>query len=272
MIAASCCHPIDTIKIRLQLQKPLADGTKKYKGMISGIGVIAKEEGVRHGVYRGIESALLRESIYSTLRLGMYEPIKRATGVQKDSGLMYKFMAGSLSGLIASGIANPMDLLKVRMQAHQGESQSFKWHVDKVYTEYGLKGFYRGVGPTMLRAMLGNGSKLGVYDWIKHKIIALNVLPDGVAIQGMSSVFATLVQAIVTCPVDNIKTRIMNQQAGGIKYGGIVQCVGIMWRSEGGFVAFYRGIGPTWARFAPFTTIQMICWEQMRRFSGLSGI
>jgi len=90
--------------------------------MISGIGVIAKEEGVRHGVYRGIESALLRESIYSTLRLGMYEPIKRATGVQKDSGLMYKFMAGSLSGLIASGIANPMDLLKVRMQAHQGES------------------------------------------------------------------------------------------------------------------------------------------------------
>ena len=83
--------------------------------MISGINLIVKEEGLRFGIYKGIEGALMRESVYSTLRLGLYEPIKRMTGETKESGFMFKFMAGSLSGLIGSGLANPADLLKIRM-------------------------------------------------------------------------------------------------------------------------------------------------------------
>jgi hypothetical protein len=61
----------------MQLQTPLADGTKKYKNMIQGIMLVAQEEGLKKGIYKGIEGAWLRESIYSTMRLGMYEPIKR---------------------------------------------------------------------------------------------------------------------------------------------------------------------------------------------------
>lgn len=76
-MAATSTHPIDLIKIRMQLQKPLADGTKKYKNMPQGILLVAKEEGIRKGIYKGIEGAWLRESIYSTLRLGLYEPVKR---------------------------------------------------------------------------------------------------------------------------------------------------------------------------------------------------
>ena len=87
----------------------------KYKGLVSGIRLIIAEEGMRFGIYKGIEGALMRESVYSTLRLGLYEPIKRVTGVKKDSGFFYKFMAGSMSGLVGSAIANPADLLKIRM-------------------------------------------------------------------------------------------------------------------------------------------------------------
>jgi len=35
------------------------------------------EEGMRRGVYKGIEASMMREGSYSTLRLGLYEPIKR---------------------------------------------------------------------------------------------------------------------------------------------------------------------------------------------------
>ena len=103
------------------MQKPLPDGTKKYKGMVSGIGLIAKEEGIRYGVYKGIEIALVREMFFSTMRLGLYEPFKRASGVTKDSGLFHKFMAAGASGFISAGICSPFDLLKVRMQAYKGE-------------------------------------------------------------------------------------------------------------------------------------------------------
>lgn len=133
MIAVSFTHPIDTIKIRMQLQQKAADGTKKYPNMVSGIAIIAREEGIRSGIYKGIEGAWMRESVYSTLRLGLYEPIKRGMGLKKDSSAVYKFIAGGMSGLIGSGLANPADLLKIRMQAHKGEPMPFTWHVKDVY-------------------------------------------------------------------------------------------------------------------------------------------
>lgn len=65
----------------MQLQPTLADGTKKYRNMIQGIMLVAQEEGMKKGVYKGIEGAWMRESVYSTMRLGLYEPIKRTMGV-----------------------------------------------------------------------------------------------------------------------------------------------------------------------------------------------
>ena len=210
IVACTFVHPIDTIKVRMQIQVPLPDGTKKYPNMIAGIKTIMAEEGVRYGIYKGIEGAYLRESVYSTLRLGLYEPIKRVAGVNKDSGIAYKFMAGGASGLIGSGIANPFDLLKIRMQAHKGEYKPPSWHVNEVYSNFGIVGFWRGVAPTMVRAMLMNGTKLAVYDTIKHKIIDLKILKDGVAVQFIAACVAGFFQTVVTAPMDNIKTRIMN--------------------------------------------------------------
>lgn len=58
----------------------MADGTKKYRNLVHGIYVIGSEEGLRNGIYKGIEASCAREASYSSLRLGLYEPIKRAIG------------------------------------------------------------------------------------------------------------------------------------------------------------------------------------------------
>ena len=63
----------------MQIQKPLEDGSKKYRNLIQGILLIAKEEGWRKGVYKGIEATCLDNSC-SILRLGLYEPIKNILG------------------------------------------------------------------------------------------------------------------------------------------------------------------------------------------------
>ena len=77
--------------------------------------VIGKEEGLRRGIYKGIEASCMREASYSTLRLGLYEPIKRLFGDNK--AIWTKFAAAGLSGAIGSALANPADLLKTRAQA-----------------------------------------------------------------------------------------------------------------------------------------------------------
>ena len=189
MIAATATHPIDLIKIRMQLQPVLPDGSKKYRNMLQGIVLVSKEEGIRSGIYRGIEGAWMRESVYSTLRLGLYEPIKRNMGVTKNSSIFWKFAAGSCAGLIGSTIANPFDLLKIRMQA-QKEAQPIGWHIREIYSNNGIAGFWKGVGPTCIRAMKMNGTKLAVYDTIKNGIIDNGYMRNGVGCQFVASVCA----------------------------------------------------------------------------------
>lgn len=77
----------------------------------------------------------MRESIYSSLRLGLYEPFKRVLGATdpKNTPFYLKFLAGGMSGFIGAALANPTDLLKVRMQAWEGKPHGLIWHVNDVY-------------------------------------------------------------------------------------------------------------------------------------------
>mgnify|MGYP002633481368 CR=1 FL=1 len=126
---------------------------------------------MRRGIYKGIEASCLREGTYSTLRLGLYEPIKRQVfGEEGKNGAAWKnFAAGALSGAIGSAVGNPADLLKTRMQAQPpGEHYGIMWHIRDVYNTQGIMGFYRGLMPTVIRATMLNGTKLGTYDSTKQ--------------------------------------------------------------------------------------------------------
>ena len=76
--------------------------------------MIAKEEGVT-AFWKGINAAWLRESSYTSLRLGLYSPIKEVMGATSPDAAFYKkFLSGSLAGAIGSLAGNPFDVLKVR--------------------------------------------------------------------------------------------------------------------------------------------------------------
>lgn len=134
--AATVTHPIDTLKIRLQIQGEVGSTQHRaYKNIFQGFFVVVHNEGVK-GLYKGITASWMRESIYSSLRLGLYEPFKRALGAddsKKHTPFYLKFLAAGMSGFIGSALANPTDLLKVRMQASEGTSHGIVWHVKDVY-------------------------------------------------------------------------------------------------------------------------------------------
>ena len=59
----------------------------------------------------------MREAVYSTIRLGAYEPVKELFGASKhNSPLWKKLAAGATTGAVGSAIATPTDLVRVRMQ------------------------------------------------------------------------------------------------------------------------------------------------------------
>lgn len=75
MIGETCTIPIDTAKVRLQVQKVAPGETPKYSGMFGTIKTIAREEGPR-GLFSGLAPGLQRQFINSGLRVGLYVPVR----------------------------------------------------------------------------------------------------------------------------------------------------------------------------------------------------
>lgn len=156
MSAACVTNPIDVIKTRLQLQGELSKkghlqpSELKYKGFSRGILTIFHEEGLR-GLYSGITPSLLREGSYSTIRMGLYEPFRNSVAQvlnptrPNETSLLSKILAGALSGATGAAIANPTDLVKVRMQAEKpGEARRYKNTWDafvQISRQEGVKGW-----------------------------------------------------------------------------------------------------------------------------------
>ena len=144
-----------------------------------------------------------------------------ATDPNHTSFIM-KFAAGGMSGFVASIIANPTDLLKIRMQAWEGEPRNVFWHISQVHKKSGLIGFYRGLQATVSRAIVLNAVKLSTYDHIKHTLINWGVLKDGYLLHFVASLCAGVCMATATAPFDMARTRLMNQSFKNQKYKGML--------------------------------------------------
>ena len=73
-IAEILTIPLDTAKVRLQVQAGGAGS--KYNGMFHCIKTMAVEEGIS-SLYKGLNAGLQRQMVFASLRIGLYEPVKR---------------------------------------------------------------------------------------------------------------------------------------------------------------------------------------------------
>ena len=87
--------------------------------MMHTIKTISAEEGPRN-LFSGLSPGLQRQFLFAGLRIGLYVPIRNIICGEMKPGenptLLQKIMAGMTTGAIAISIANPTDLVKVRMQ------------------------------------------------------------------------------------------------------------------------------------------------------------
>lgn len=267
--------PMDTTKTRLQVQGQKVDlvcRDTKYRSMTHALLRISREEGVQ-ALYKGIAPALLRQASYGTLKIGLYNYFKRVLVANpKDETLFSNVIAGVVSGTIAAAVANPTDVLKVRMQS--GSSLSYSQRSSclrffrKIYQEEGVKGLYRGVGPTVQRAAVLAGVLLPSYDLCKKTFLGWG-LDDRITAHFMASFCAGLLGTAATNPMDVLKSRMMNQSV--LKqhstpthiYNSSFHCFVTTLRTEGP-LALYKGFIPAYLRLGPWNIIFFITYEKLK--------
>ncbi|KAF9189685.1 hypothetical protein BGZ51_009259 [Haplosporangium sp. Z 767] len=253
---------------------------------------IMRNEGPRVFV-AGLAPAVLRESIYSTIRFGSYDLFKGiysgmgSAGLQggQETSTLVKLFSGLTSGMIGSAIANPTDLIKVRLQAFRPSGKprytSIAGACKSIYLEEGIPGLYRGVVPTAARAMVVTASQLASYDTTKHWLLKLRDqkgearFKEGYFVHFCASTIAGLVCSISTSPIDTVKVRYMNQQFSangqGALYRSAIDCA-IKTVQREGPLALYKGFLMCWLRLGPHTMLSLMIFEKLRSWVGLNPV
>ncbi|KAL5714304.1 Mitochondrial uncoupling protein 5 [Ranunculus cassubicifolius] len=294
IIAGCSTHPLDLIKVRMQLQgeaqavnpstvvvnnaKPgsIPIPTKPPKiGPIS-VGVrLVQTEGVR-ALFSGVSATVLRQTLYSTTRMGIYDMLKQRWTDPKSGNMpiLSKIGAGLIAGGIGAAVGNPADVAMVRMQADgrlpAAERRNYKSVIDAIQRmakQEGITSLWRGSSLTVNRAMIVTASQLASYDQIKESILANNVMKDGLGTHVTASFAAGFVAAVASNPIDVIKTRVMNMNVEAGKappYAGALDCAMQTIKKEGP-MALYKGFIPTISRQGPFTVVLFVTLEQVRK-------
>ncbi|MCI00779.1 mitochondrial-like uncoupling protein 5-like, partial [Trifolium medium] len=183
IIAGCSTHPLDLIKVRMQLQgenapKPnpvqvlrpaLAFGQtgsatsihvaaqtavpQARVGLVS-VGVrLVQQEGVK-ALFSGVSATVLRQTLYSTTRMGLYDILKNKWTDREAGGTMplaRKIEAGLIAGGVGAAIGNPADVAMVRMQADGrlpvAQRRNYKSVVDaitRMAKQEGVTSLWRG--------------------------------------------------------------------------------------------------------------------------------
>ncbi|XP_008792579.1 mitochondrial substrate carrier family protein ucpB isoform X4 [Phoenix dactylifera] len=165
-VATAVTHPLDVLKVRLQMQ--LAGQRGNLVGMGELSAQIIKSEGPR-ALYLGLGPALTRSVLYGGLRLGLYEPCKYICDYMFGStNFLVKVASGAFSGAIATSLTNPTEVLKVRLQMNSNARRGPIREMHKIVSKEGIRALWKGVGPAMARAGCLTASQMATYDESKE--------------------------------------------------------------------------------------------------------
>ncbi|CEQ39223.1 SPOSA6832_00734 [Sporobolomyces salmonicolor] len=231
----------------------------------------------------------------SGIRMGGYDLVKSSFissfPLSDPNGFGTKLAAGMVSGMIGAAVANPADLvhrtlfpflslsvliqllstqLKVRMQSLSATG-TLRDHASTIINTQGVRGFYRAVLPTTLRAGILTASQLGCYDHTKHvlKTDFPNTFREGMPTHLVASAIAGFCCSAASNPIDVVKVRLMSDKTS--QYRNAVHCAAMLLKDEGPR-AFYKGFTMCFLRLWPHSIVSLLVFEQLRRGLGMAPI
>jgi solute carrier family 25 (mitochondrial carnitine/acylcarnitine transporter), member 20/29 len=162
--------PIEHVRIRLQTQPHGAQ--RLYSGPIDCIRKLSAQGGVLRGLYRGEVVTVYREAQaygvwFLTFEYLMNQDARR-NRIKREDIPSWKIAGyGGLAGEALWLASYPFDVIKSKMQTDGfGAQQKYSGTVDcfrKTWRLEGFGGFWRGLGPTLLRAMPVSAGTFATY-------------------------------------------------------------------------------------------------------------
>jgi len=282
LVSTLVVHPFDVVKTRLQLKQNAkarpGDSWRvireiaqeaKLEAQMEGLGRKTGVSNVVQSFYRGLMPNMIGNSVSWALYFMWYGNIKDLVRAARGTGSPLTssdyFIASGVSGILTAVFTNPIWVIKTRMLStsrnHPGAYQSIAHGCSDLYRTEGVRGFYRGLLPSLFGVSHG-AIQFMAYEqlknrWALHRKGGRDGLSnlDYLYLSAVSKMFA----GSITYPYQVVRARLQASQ----KYAGAMDVVGQIFRKEG-MVGFYRGLGPNIVRVLPSTCVTFLVYENMK--------
>ena len=260
--------PLDVIKIRLQIQKENYSLTNaKYKGAVSAMATIAREEGIRKGLWAGTLPALCLWIPYTGIQFGMLNLLLTSSSSSGSSSSSSNFVYGAVAGATATIATYPFDIIRTQL-ASQGIPKTYNGVFDAFYGLLRRRKLYAGLGITLIEIVPATSVQFGVYGYLDNKMNSDKNSKNHFA----KGFIAGSCARVAIHPLDVMKKRL---QVVGLKraasYGAAETAhkafplVLSILKTEGPR-GFYKGLLPALCKSAPSSAITFGVYEFAIRF------
>lgn len=287
MMEALVCHPLDTIKVRMQLSRRARQPGAPKRGFIrTGAEIVKRETPL--GLYKGLGAVLTGIVPKMAIRFTSFEWYKqmladKRTGVVSGQSTFVSGLAAGVTEAVA--VVTPMEVIKIRLQA-QHHSMADPLDIPKyrnaahaLYTvvkEEGFGALYRGVSLTALRQGSNQAVNFTAYTYFKEALRKHQPQYEGGNLPSWQTTVIGLVSGAMgplsNAPIDTIKTRLQKTPAevGVSAWSRITKIAKDMFKQEG-VHAFYKGITPRIMRVAPGQAVTFTVYEYLKEKLEKSG-
>eukprot|EP00252_Welwitschia_mirabilis_P001519 TRINITY_DN11382_c0_g1_i2.p1 TRINITY_DN11382_c0_g1~~TRINITY_DN11382_c0_g1_i2.p1 ORF type:complete len:364 (-),score=74.09 TRINITY_DN11382_c0_g1_i2:403-1494(-) len=203
---------------------------------------------------------VLGPSKNSSIGKFLQHPLALLALVPKDFSL---FVAGAVAGAAAKTVTAPLDRIKLLMQTHvvriqetgSGKGIGFIEAITNIRKEEGIKGYWKGNLPQVMRIIPYSAVQLFAYEFYKKlfkggnkELSVVGRLAAG-ACAGMTS-------TLVTYPLDVLRLRLAVDPACKS-----MSQVAINMLREEGIASFYKGLGPSLLGIAPYIAVNFCMFD-----------
>ncbi|KAG0245245.1 hypothetical protein BGW41_002714 [Actinomortierella wolfii] len=290
-------HPLDLIKTRFQVNA--SHSSPKLGGTFRSFVQIYRDEGFRHGLYRGLTPNFAGATVSWGLYFYLYAGIKGRMTVDPETGRLgptQHMTASMLGGALTAMVTNPFWVIKTRMcttkRSAPGAYQSFLGGLSTLVRTEGLQGLYRGMVPALIGTSHG-AVQFVAYEQLKYWRQSVKrrrwerSLPADMGLKNESMIkassmvekkpdFETLstveylcmaasskvAATVATYPYQVLRSRLQMMRQPGVEaaYTGVMDCIRKIKNTEG-FLGFYKGVAPNVIRVLPGTCITFLVYE-----------
>ncbi|KZV25693.1 mitochondrial dicarboxylate/tricarboxylate transporter DTC [Dorcoceras hygrometricum] len=270
--AAACSLPFDYVKTQIQKMQPDASGKYPYTGSLD-CAMKTLKAGGPFKFYTGFP-------VYC-VRIAPHVMNQRAEGEEEETSKMGEnrpksagiwpsvkpFANGGVSGMLATCVIQPIDMIKVRIQLGQGSAGEVTKNMLK---NDGIGAFYKGLSAGLLRQATYTTARLGSFKMLTNKALEAN---DGKPLplyqKALCGLTAGAIGATVGSPADLALIRMQADATLPVaQRRNYTNAFHALYRitADEGVLALWKGAGPTVVRAMALNMGMLASYDQSVEF------